>query len=333
MSTDVTERQAGSDLVIASNQTFWTDHQIAALRQLGVDRASNADLAVYFHQATRTGLDPFARQIYMINRKGKQTIQTGIDGFRLIGRRAVDKSGETLAIEETHWCGADGVWTDVWLSGEAPAAAKVAIIRDGGRFPAIALFGEYVARKADGEITQMWLDKPAGQLAKCCEALAWRKAFPQDLSGIYTTDEMAQSANPDAVSGGVTTTTVTRGRRGDRLADVVGGDDRPANVDDQGEIHDAEVVDEPGITPAQMTALGVLFRLLGCGGKNDHKDRLAAVQTALGDEGADLSSASDLTVSQASTVITRLQAQLDAANAAVVTGEAPEFAFPEEATR
>ena len=192
------EQQGGSDLVLRSDQTFWTPNQRAALAQLGVERASDADLAVFFHQCTRTGLDPFARQIYMIQREGKQTIQTGIDGFRLIGRRAVNQSHETLEVSEAEWCGPDGVWRDVWLAQEPPAAARVTVVRNGGRFPAIALYSEYVGLKRDGSVTRMWATRPAGQLAKCAEALAWRKAFPQDLSGLYTADEMAQADNPSA---------------------------------------------------------------------------------------------------------------------------------------
>lgn len=192
------EQHAGSDLILREDQNFWTPNQRAALAQMGVDRASDADLAVFFHQCTRTGLDPFARQIYMIERQGKQTIQTGIDGFRLIGRRAVDRSRESLEVSEAEWCGTDGVWRDVWLSKEPPAAARVTVYRNGGRFPAIALYDEYVGRKRDGNPTQMWSTRPAGQLAKCAEALAWRKAFPQDLSGLYTSDEMAQADNQPA---------------------------------------------------------------------------------------------------------------------------------------
>lgn len=193
--TAVAQHQ-GSSLVIHNDQSYWNDNQLAALHQLGVERASKADLGVFFHQCTRTGLDPFARQIYMIERQGKQTIQTGIDGFRLIGRRAVDRTRETLEVSEAEWCGPDGVWRDVWLASEPPAAARVTVFRNGGRFPAIALYSEYVALKRDGSPNAMWKSRPAGQLAKCAEALAWRKAFPQDLSGLYTSDEMAQADNP-----------------------------------------------------------------------------------------------------------------------------------------
>ena len=184
-----------TDLTIREDQTFWDNRQLAALQQLGVDRATSADLAVFFHQAVRTGLDPFARQIYMIERQGRQTIQTGIDGFRLIARRATDAARGTLGYEDTQWCGEDGQWRDVWLSKEPPAAARATVIRDGQRYPAIALWTEYVATKRNGEITQMWATKPALMLAKCAEALALRKAFPQDLSGLYTSDEMGQADN------------------------------------------------------------------------------------------------------------------------------------------
>ena len=190
-------------LALATEQDWWTDKQLAALRQIGVDRASNGDLAVFMHVCQRTGLDPFARQIYMILRDGKQTIQTGIDGMRLVARRAVDRTGETLSISAPEWCGPDGQWTDVWLSSEPPAAARVTVTRGSGTFAAIALWNEYVQTKRDGSITRMWATRGAGQLAKCAEALALRKACPQDLSGIYTDDEMARDHAPAEQRGGL----------------------------------------------------------------------------------------------------------------------------------
>lgn len=183
----------GSALTLVPDQEFWNEKQLAALRQLGVERASNGDLAVFMHVAQKTGLDPFARQIYLIQRDGKQTIQTGIDGFRLVARRAVDQTGESLAIGPSEWADEDGVWTDVWLKDTPPAAARVIVKRDGHEFPGVALWREYVQRKRDGKVTSMWIQRPAGQLAKCAEALALRKAFPQDLAGIYTDDEMAST--------------------------------------------------------------------------------------------------------------------------------------------
>ena len=199
----VVKHETGSALTIQDGQEFWSEHQLATLAQLGVKDAPNGDLAVYFHQCQRTGLDPFARQIYMIGRydgqtRGtKYTIQTGIDGFRLVGRRAADATHHTIALSPTEWCGPDGVWRDVWLATEPPAAARITLYRDGGAFPSIALWSEYAQTTKDGGLTKMWRERSAGQLAKCAEALAWRKAFPQDLSGLYTSDEMAR-ANGDA---------------------------------------------------------------------------------------------------------------------------------------
>ena len=181
------------ELAIRDDQDEFDQRQVAALNHLGMGSANGGDLAVFFHQCKRTGLDPFARQIYMIARQGKQTIQTGIDGFRLIARRATDRTGGTLGYEDTLWADPNGQWHDVWLWDTPPAAAKVTVIRNGMRFPAIARFMEYAGRKRDGSLNQMWATKPALMLEKCAEALALRKAFPQDLSGLYTSDEMQQA--------------------------------------------------------------------------------------------------------------------------------------------
>lgn len=181
------------ELAIREDQDEFDSRQVAALQHIGMNGAHPGDLAVFFHQCKRTGLDPFARQIYMIERKGKQTIQTGIDGFRLIARRATDHQAGTLGYEDTLWADPNGQWHDVWLWDTPPAAAKVTVVRNGARFPAIARFMEYAGRKRDGGLNQMWATKPALMLEKCAEALALRKAFPQDLSGLYTSDEMQQA--------------------------------------------------------------------------------------------------------------------------------------------
>jgi len=135
------EKSKSTELTVRDDQQGWTDKQVAALRQLGVDGAGNADLAVFFHYAKRTGLDPFAKQIYMISRNSfnprtetwetKWTIQTGIDGFRVIARRAADRAGIDYGYEPEQWCGKDGVWKSVWVGEGAPHAAQITVIRNG----------------------------------------------------------------------------------------------------------------------------------------------------------------------------------------------------------
>jgi hypothetical protein len=61
----------------------------------------------------------------------------------------------------------------------------------------VAKFSEYAATNREGKLEPMWANKPCVMIAKCAEALALRKAFPHDLSGIYTSDEMAQADHPE----------------------------------------------------------------------------------------------------------------------------------------
>jgi phage recombination protein Bet len=164
----------------------FNDDQIALIKRQVCVGGTDDELKMFLHQAQRSGLDPLARQIYAIKRGGKMTIQVSIDGFRLIAERSGKYAGQL----GPHWCSADGEWSDVWLAKEPPTAARVGVLRSDFKEPcwAVSRWASY-AQPNNG----MWQKMPDLMLAKTAEALALRKAFPQDLSGLYTFDEMAQA--------------------------------------------------------------------------------------------------------------------------------------------
>lgn len=191
-----------SALALREDQDYWDDKQLAVLYQTGIgEDVSKAEMASFLHECQRRKLDPFTRQIYLIGRFDKRAgrtvyrSQTSIDGFRLIARRSADTSGIDYAYEDTIWFDKDGGRHEVWLSAEPPAAAKVVVVRNGNRHDAVARLGAYVPTNREGKPTGLWQNMPDTMIAKCAEALALRKAFPEDLGGLYTAEEMGQADN------------------------------------------------------------------------------------------------------------------------------------------
>ena len=305
---------ATTAIAIRDDQTTFDDLQRRALVHLGVDSAGPADLAVFFHACKRTGLDPFARQIYMIKRDGKQTMQTGIDGLRLVAQRTAERTGETFGYEDTQWCGTDGQWRDVWIDDAPPAAARVVVLRNGQRFPGVATYREYVQtyrEKQTREVrpTKTWAEKGALMLAKCAEALALRKAFPQDLSGVYTPDEVreerrasrAPRVSPEdfgvVVEGTVVPSPQTDG--GDAIP-VEDAAPHPQTSEDTG-------IPEPGSPPSPITAgqFKALHACLHSAGLDDRDSGLAYISEEVSRQ---VESSKDLTKDEASRVIDALHA-------------------------
>lgn len=218
-------------------------------------------VAAFLQHCARTGLDPIARQIYSIARKSKGQlkwqIQISIDGARLVAERSGQYEGQTTP-EFT----ADGTtWTQVWLSSEPPKAARVGVYRRGFREPlyAVALWDAYVQTKFDGSVSDMWKKMGPLMLAKCAEMLALRKAFPQDLSGLYSSEEMAQAETPAApaqVEAVVVEPVVERVASQDWAKDILDVD----TVDDLKAVYDmVEAAQEIGLPLASEHARSLEF--------------------------------------------------------------------------
>lgn len=163
--------------------------RIAPLQQaLGLADHSVAEIQLFAMVAHRLGLDPFARQIYSIKRKGKCTHQVGIDGFRSVAENTRQYAGSDEAEFEECDCGQEP-------KGH-PKLSRVVVhrIMPGGHVvDQVGIARWHELYPGGGDDGFMWRKMPFGQLSKCAEANGLRKAFPRVLSGVYIPEEMQQA--------------------------------------------------------------------------------------------------------------------------------------------
>lgn len=176
----------------------YSAEQIELLKRTVCREGSNDDLQLFLHVCSRTQLDPFAKQIYAVFREDKKlnrkvmTIQTGIDGYRLIAER----TGRYMPGREPVFTyGKDGN-----LVSATSFVKKFGPDKTWHEVAATAFWTEYVQTNYEGKPLKFWQQMPHGQLGKCAESLALRKAFPSDMSGLYTKEEMEQSES-DTLTG------------------------------------------------------------------------------------------------------------------------------------
>lgn len=200
-------------MITSTDLIQFTPGQIDIIRQTVAAGVPPAEFQLFLEVCKHRGLNPLNREIYAIMRYdpetgGKRmTIQVSIDGLRIQAERSRKYLGQ-LAPE---WCGRDGKWVDVWLDDEPPTAARVRVMRADFKnvVTATAKYGSYVQLKKSGGPTSMWAKMPDVMLAKCAEALALRKAFPETTAGLYTHEEMGQADNQAPVNTVDSTVTVS----------------------------------------------------------------------------------------------------------------------------
>jgi len=183
----------------AVNTQHFNQKQIDILKNSICKGSSNEEFEMFLMACQKTQLDPFMRQIYAVKRKAKKsdgswgesmTIQTGIDGYRLIAERTeryapgpeptyvLDANGNLIsATSYIKKLTKDGTWHTVSASAFLDEYCQTFTDKNSG----------------EKKPTGMWVNMPRTMLAKCAEAQALRKAFPAEMSGVYTKEEMQQA--------------------------------------------------------------------------------------------------------------------------------------------
>lgn len=186
-------RAEGHALAHVAEPLEFSPEQRQLIRDSYANGASDGEFAVLMEIAKARRLNPFLRQIHFVSRWDSQkrrevwAPQVSIDGLRAIAQRTGLYDGqdepEFGPMKEGH-----------------PEWAKVKVYRKDWRRPAvgIAFWTEYVQTFRDKQtgkqaVSSMWARMPRVMLSKVAESIALRKAFPEDMSGLYSDAEMAQA--------------------------------------------------------------------------------------------------------------------------------------------
>jgi phage recombination protein Bet len=170
-----------NDLVRSS----FSDEQVSLITRTIAPGLSQDELGLFLQACKRYSLDPFQKQIYALKMGGRMTVIVGIDGQRLIAERtgnyAPGRDTEFLLGEDGKLIGAK-VYIKKWVKDSWHEMS------------ATAFLSEY--SKGSG----LWSKMPSVMIEKAAEARALRRAFPNELSGVYAPEEMDQAEKAEVIT-------------------------------------------------------------------------------------------------------------------------------------
>ena len=145
---------------------------INTLKQTVAIGATDAEFAMFTQFCQSTGLNPFKKEVWFIKVQNKVQMMTGINGF--------------LAIANNH-PQYDGLEIDVEVDQNGnPLKAICKVFRKDRSRPSIGI----ALMKEFKKGSPIWNQMPSVMLTKVAKSIALREAFPQELNGLYTAEEM-----------------------------------------------------------------------------------------------------------------------------------------------
>ena len=174
-----------------------SDREVGLVRRIVGEELTNVELDHFIHMCREWRLDPLRKQIYALVYKGKTrrvTYVTGIDGYRSIAAR----SGNYRPGDRTCVINPEHVDPKTNPLGIVSASASVYKFAHGEWFEVreTVFWEEFAPIREDWNTKEKSLDMKTQwpkmgriMLQKCAEAQALRRAWPDELSGLYVTEE------------------------------------------------------------------------------------------------------------------------------------------------
>ncbi len=163
---------------VESNLDFSNKELQNTIKNTIAKNLSNEEFEIFIQYCKGTKLNPFKREIWAI-KAGALQIMTGINGF--------------FTIANAHPM-FDGIETDFLFDDKKNVVAAICrVYRKDRKYPSTstAFMNEYQ------KTTPIWKEKPRHMLLKVAKSIALREAFPQELNGLYSEEEMpANFAKP-----------------------------------------------------------------------------------------------------------------------------------------
>jgi len=193
----------------------WTEQQKALIMSTVAPKCTPQQFMLFLEIAKKTGLDPLRKQIYAVIYGDQMVVQTSIDGYLSMAARTGKYGGTCDAQLFVRL--KDGSKMTVPHSEYDPEehtiiSGTIGVRRSDRPEPeySTALFRSYVNTDRNGKPNSFWATMPDVMTLKCALAKALRLAFPDDLSGIYTHEEMGQANNVPIEVTPVTPVTVAK---------------------------------------------------------------------------------------------------------------------------